>query len=127
MCIKICCEEKHVDLLLIGEERNRHYDFIKDFNTFMYDHTLHRGRKHFCWYCLQAFSLEEILKSHIKDCFKINGKQRILINGDFESILVPENSRKQNPNESYTNKYQKHVACSYGYKLLCIDYKFGRL
>ena len=68
-----------------------------------------------------------MLKSHIKDCFKINGKQRILINGDFESILVPENSRKQNPNESYTNKYQKHVACSYGYKLLCIDYKFGRL
>ena len=68
-----------------------------------------------------------MLKSHIKDCFKINGKQRILINGDFESILVPENSRKQNPNKSYTNKYQKHVACSYGYKLLCIDYKFGRL
>ena len=68
-----------------------------------------------------------MLKSHIKDCFKINGKQRILINGDFESILVPENSRKQNPNESYTNKYQKHVACSYGYKLLCIDYKFSRL
>ena len=68
-----------------------------------------------------------MLKSHIKDCFKINGKQRILINGDFESILVPENSRKQNPNESYTNKYQKHIACSYGYKLLCIDYKFGRL
>ena len=68
-----------------------------------------------------------MLKSHIKDCFKINGKQRILINGDFESILVPENSRKQNPNESYTNKYQKHVACSYGYKLLCVDYKFSRL
>ena len=68
-----------------------------------------------------------MLKSHIKDCFKINGKQRILINGDFESILVPENSRKQNQNESYTNKYQKHVACSYGYKLLCVDYKFSRL
>ena len=25
--------------------------------------------------------------------------------------------RSQNPNESYTNKYQKHVACSYGYDL----------
>ena len=93
----------------------------------MYDHTLHRGRKHFCWYCLQAFSLEEILKSDTKDWIKINGKQRILINGDFESILVPENSSKQNPNESYTNKYQKHVACSYGYKLLFVDYKFSRL
>ena len=39
----------------------------------MYDHTLDRGRKHFC-YCLQAFSAEEILKIHIKDCFTINGK-----------------------------------------------------
>ena len=32
----------------------------------MYDHTLHRGRKHFTDYCLQAFSTEEILKRHIK-------------------------------------------------------------
>ena len=28
-------------------------------------------------FCLQAFSTEEILKCHLKDCFKINGKQRI--------------------------------------------------
>ena len=39
---KKCCEEKHVDLLLIGEEGKRHLLLIKDFNTFMYDHTLHR-------------------------------------------------------------------------------------
>ena len=61
---KKCCEEKHVDLLLIGEKGNRHYVLIKNFNTFIYDNTLHRGRKHFCRYCLQAFSSEEILKSH---------------------------------------------------------------
>ena len=29
---------------------------------------------------------------------------------DLESILVPEDNGKQNPNESYTNKYQKYVA-----------------
>ena len=34
---------------------------------------------------------------------------------DFESILVPQNSGKQNSEEPYTNKYQKHIACSYGY------------
>ena len=33
----------------------------------------------FCGYCLQACSTEEILKSHIKDCFKINGKQKIIM------------------------------------------------
>ena len=36
---KKCCEENHVDLLIIGEEGKRHYIFIKDFNTFMYNHT----------------------------------------------------------------------------------------
>ena len=45
----------------------------------MYDHSLHRGRKQFCRYCLQTFSTEDIIKSHIKDCFKINDKQRIIM------------------------------------------------
>ena len=43
----------------------------------MYDYTLHGGRKYFCCYCLQAFSTEKILQCHVKDCFKINGKQMI--------------------------------------------------
>ena len=76
---KKCCEDKHVDLLLIEEEGKRHYVLIKDFNLFMYDHTLDHGRKHFCCYCLHAFFTEEILKCYVTDCFKINGKQRIII------------------------------------------------
>ena len=35
-----------------------------------------------------------------------------MIYADFESIVVPENNGKQNPGESYANKYQKYVACS---------------
>ena len=77
LCIKKG-EEKHVDLLLIGKESIRHYVLIKYFDTFMYDHTLHCGKKHFSRYCLQALSREEILKRHIKYCFKINGKERII-------------------------------------------------
>ena len=38
-----------------------------------------------------------------------------MIYADFESVLVPEDNEKQNPNESYTTKYQKHIGCSYGY------------
>ena len=142
-----CCEDKHVHLLLTGEGEKKHYVLIKDFNTFMYDHTLHHGRKHFCRYYLQPFRTAEKLKCHIKDCFKINGKQSIkmskkgeyitlktfgrktkspfMIYVAFESILVPEDNGKQNPNESYTNKYKKHVACSYSYKLVCVDDKFS--
>ena len=50
-------------------------------------------------------------------------KSSFIIYADFESILVPENNGKQNPNGSYTNKYQKHVAWSHGYKLICVDDK----
>ena len=63
----------------MGKEGKRHYVFVKDFNTLMYDHSLHRRRKHFFLYCLQDFSTEEILKIHIKSCLKINGKKRIKI------------------------------------------------
>ena len=45
---------------------------------------------------------------------------------DLESILVPEDNRKKSPNKSYTSKYQKHVACNYGYKLVCVDDKFNK-
>ena len=41
--------------------------------------------------------------------------------------LVPEDNGKQkNPNEFYTKKYQKHVACSDGNKLVCFDDKFSK-
>ena len=49
-----------------------------------------------------------------------------MIYADFESILVPKNNEKQNPKESYTNKYQKHVACSYYCKLVGADDKFRK-
>ena len=52
---------------------------MKDIDTFMYDHSLHRGRKHFCRYCLHASIAEEILKCHVKEYFKINGEQRIIM------------------------------------------------
>ena len=56
---------------------------------------------------------------------KINSP--FIIYADFENTLVPKNNGKQNPDETYTNKYQKHVVCSYGYKLVCADDKFSNL
>ena len=49
-----------------------------------------------------------------------------MIYEDSESILQPEYNGKQNPSESYTNKYQKHVAFSYGYKSVCVDDKLSK-
>ena len=91
-------EEKHVDLLLIeeeeGEEGKRHYVIIKDFNTFMYDYTLQYERKHFCQYCLQAFSTEKILECYVQDCFEINGKQMIKIPKKGEYVIFKNYERK---------------------------------
>ena len=51
--------------------------FSEDFNAFMYDHTLHLRRKHFCLYCLRAFRTAEKLKFHINDDFESNTKKQI--------------------------------------------------
>ena len=42
--------KKHLDLLLLEEKDKNYCVIIKDFNTFMHIHTLHRGRKYFCCY-----------------------------------------------------------------------------
>ena len=76
---KKCCEKKKWLFIIDRRRRQKTLVLIKYFNTFMYDHTLHRERKDFCRYSLQSFSAEEILKCHINDCFKINGKQRIIM------------------------------------------------
>ena len=52
-------------------------------------------------------------------------KSPFIIYADFESILVPEDNGKENIKEYYTNKYQKHIASSYGYKLVWVDDTFS--
>ena len=88
-----------------------------------------------------------VQKKIVKDCFKINVKPMIkipekgeyvrfknyegkielpfIIYADFESILLPEDNWKLNPDDSHTNQYQKHVARSYGYKLVRVDDKLS--
>ena len=90
----------------------------------------------------------EKLRYYFKDCFKINGKETVkmpnkgiyikfknlrrksksqfMIHAGFESILVSEDNGKPNPIESYTNKHQKRIACSYDYKLVYVDDKFSK-
>ena len=53
--------------------------------------------------------------------FKRKIKSSFLIYAHFKVILAPEDNGKQNSEEPYKNKYQKHVAASYGYKLICVD------
>ena len=56
-----------------------HYVLIRDFNRFMYNQTKHRGKKYFCYYCLQHFNKQEVLERHKEICITINGTQSITL------------------------------------------------
>ena len=63
----------------------------------MYNQTLHRDRKHFCRYCLQSFTTEQILERDIiNDCFEINGKQMIKMAKKVKLLNSKTIQEKQN-------------------------------
>ena len=132
--------KNHMELLLITEKENKHYVLIKDFNRFMYNKTKHR--KHFCMHCLQCFSSESVFNNHKDNCIKVNGTQAVkmpdkdknivkfnnfhkqqpvpfVIYADFEAITEKISGCQPNDDKSYTNAYQKHTDCGFGYKVVC--------
>ena len=134
--------DDQMNLLLITKGEKKHYILIKDFNKFMFNQTKHKERKHFCMYCLQCFSSDRVLNDHINTCIQINGAQAIkmpdknnnilsfknfhkqqavpfVIYADFEAITKKISGCKPINNKSYTEAYQKHTDCGYGYKVVC--------
>ena len=139
----------HMELLLITKDENKHYVLIKDFNKFMFNQTKHEHRKHFCMHCLQCFSREDVLTEHKNNCISINGKQAIkmpekgdkvyfknhhkqlsvpfVIYADFEAITEKVSGCQPSNEKSYTEAYQKHTDCGYGYKVVCCyDDKYSK-
>ena len=49
-----------------------------------------------------------------------------VIYADFEAILEKIHSVKNNSDNSYTDAYQKHMDCSYTYKVVCCCYKYSK-
>ena len=61
-----------------------------------YNHTCHLRKKHFCCYCLRVFfSTEEILKCHITNYCKINGKQKIIMPKKGEYVKFKNYGKKE--------------------------------
>ena len=139
----------HMELLLITEGENKHYILIKDFNKFMFSQTKHEHKKYFCMHCLQCFSREDVLTEHKNNCISINGEQAIkmpekgdkvyfknhhkqlpvpfVIYADFEAITEKIQGCQPNDEKSYTEAYQKHTDCGYGYKVVCCyDGKYSK-
>ena len=89
--------EKHIELLLITEDENKHYVLIKDFNRFMRHQTKHNERKHFCMHCLQCFSSERVLNNHRDNCIQLNEEQAVKMPNKKNSTLKFNNFHKQQP------------------------------
>ena len=53
-------------------------------------------------------------------------KSPLMIYEEFENVSVPADNAKQNLDESYNKKYQKHIAFKYGYKLVYTDDRFSK-
>ena len=129
----------HMELLLITKDEKKHYVLIKDFDKFMYNQTKHKERKHFCMSCLQCFSSEKVLSEHKENCkqvqavkmpdknnniLKFNNHHKqmqvpFVIYADIEAITEKIQGCQQNNDKSYTDAYQIHTDCGYGYKLVC--------
>ena len=131
-----------IDLLLLINDDQSHYAYIKDFNTFMFLKTKNKNKKWFCKSCLLCFSSENVLIKHKEDCLSINGQQSI---NSEKGTIEFKNYFKQLPvpfkiyadfecnlknvkcyEGAYTKKYHEHVPCSYAYKVVCIDDKYSK-
>ena len=142
-----------LNVLLIERETEKeykqHYVYIKDFNRLNFNITKHKNKKHFCLRCLQPFYSEYDLEAHKGDCLIINGTQRIempqpgskvffhnyqkrlpvpfVIYADFEALTRKIDSCSPRGDKSYTQAYQKHEACGFGYKVVChYDQKYSK-
>ena len=108
----------------------------------MFCKTKNNNKKRFYKSCLQCFSTENVLIKHKEDCLSINGVQfvgvekgTIEFQNYFKQIPVPFkvyadyecNLESTEVYEgSYTKKYDDHVACSFAYKVVCIDDRFSK-
>ena len=66
-----------IDLLLLFNDDQSHYVYIKDFNKFMFHKTKINKKKWYCKSCLQCFRSENVLIKHKEDCLRINGQLSI--------------------------------------------------
>ena len=137
---RLICKDKSktiINLLLITEGEKKHYIWIKNFSRLMSTNVSKDGHKLFwCYNCLSHFTSQEILQNHQENgcydnpCAKIvlpkpNSKDAFIeynermmkkqlkvpfiIYADFEALLKAMISN---------NKYQEHIACSYGYNVV---------
>ena len=140
---------KIINLLLIKNQKNSHYMWVKNISRLLTSQVRKRhGKRHYCLRCFNHFYFEKSLEEHIELCLnhdacrvempvKEDGSpqhvefrniQRQMhhpfsIYADMECFPEKLDTCTPNPNQNYTQRYQKHKVSGYGYVIKCFDDK----
>ena len=126
---------KTIDLFLFSKDNKQHYSLIKNFTRLVRSQITKDKRKIFiCKKCLSHYTTKDLFEKHKFYCgqnetvvVKMPTKNNILkfknyfkklpipfvIYADFECFTKPINSCLPDPNNSYTQGYQKHEPSGY--------------
>ena len=135
--------EDHMELLLITKDEKQALYPHKRFQTHSCSikQNTNIGNTFVCTAC-NVFSSDRVLNNYKDNCIQVNGTQAIkmptkdnnilkfnnfhkqqpvpfVIYADFEAITEKVQGCQPDSNKSYTEAYQRHTDCGYGYKLVC--------
>ena len=136
--------QKSIDLFLFSKDEIMHYCLIKNFSRLTRSQiTSHSSSKlHICKKCLTHFTKIDLFEKHITYCSQnetvavnMQTKNTILnfqnhykklpipfvVYADFECFTKPINCCQPNPNNSFTQEYQKHEPSGYCLYLKGLD------
>ena len=139
----------HVNLLLISEDKKKHYCLIKNMSRLLSSQISKKKTiKFYCPRCLNSFGRQDLLDKHLELCknneavgikmpeegtfvhFKNHHKKMdmpFVIYADFESLMKAIHSTQQNSKNSYTEKKVLHKPISFCYYVKCFfDDKFSK-
>ena len=131
---------KMIDLLWLRKNEKAHFCWIRSLSRLLSNQiSKHNGKVVFCRRCLNHFPDEKSLEKHVASCSQFKAVRIIMpekgsvvkfknwhkkmtfpfvIYADFEARQLPTPSARPNPKESFTEKFQKHIPCSFAFHLV---------
>ena len=135
--------ERSISLLLLTNNDNQHYCWIKNESALIASQVnKHKGKVYLFKYCCNSRPSEETLEEHQEYCSKhkavreempLKGtmlafgnycrKMQIpfVVYADFEAITESISTCSPNDADSYTKQYQKHTPCGFSYLIKCFN------
>ena len=135
--------EESINLILLSNNENQHYCWIKRMSALVASQTnKHKGKKYVCKYCCNSFPTEKSLQKHIEYCSRQKAvrvkmpekgtmlsfenhykKMRVpfVVYADFEAFTEGIPICSPSDSSSYTKQYQKHKPCSFSYYIKCFN------